>query len=77
MAGGVFAEARRQGMAMRVEGVEPIATSEYPTPARRPANSELNCDRVASIFGITIRPWRHSLARVIADLGRRETGDGG
>jgi dTDP-4-dehydrorhamnose reductase len=64
----VFAEARRQGVALKVSSVKPIAASEYPTPARRPANSELNCERVVSAFAVTIRPWRDSLVRVIEEL---------
>jgi len=64
----IFAEARRQGVALKVGDVRAITTAEYPTPARRPTNSELDCARVEAAFGITIRPWQHSLAEVIAEL---------
>lgn len=64
----IFAEARRQGMALRIRQVDAIATSDYPTPAKRPANSELNCEKLESTFGITIRPWRESLKEVIKEL---------
>ena len=53
----------------RVE-VIPIATADYPTPARRPANSRLDCTRIAERMGIRPRPWRESLADVIAELQR-------
>jgi dTDP-4-dehydrorhamnose reductase len=38
--------------------VIPIATSEYPTKARRPHNSRLDLTRLAAVFGITPAPWR-------------------
>src|SRR5262245_42529656 len=37
--------------------VDAITTAEYPTPARRPANSVLDCTRVGEAFGIVPRPW--------------------
>jgi len=64
----IFAEARSQGMKLKVSKVRPLATEDYPTPARRPANSELDCTKIESIFGLKIRPWRESLAEVIREL---------
>lgn len=46
--------------------VEPIATAEYPTPARRPANSVLDCRKIARIHGIMQRPWEDALAEMLA-----------
>jgi dTDP-4-dehydrorhamnose reductase len=37
--------------------VSPIATTDYPTPARRPANSVLDSTRFADTFGYRARPW--------------------
>jgi dTDP-4-dehydrorhamnose reductase len=48
--------------------VDPITSADYPTPARRPANSVLDCSRVAAAFGIEPRPWRVALAEVIEEL---------
>lgn len=48
--------------------VEAITTAEYPTPARRPANSVLDCTRIGAAFGIVPRPWRAALAEVIREL---------
>ena len=64
----IFAEARAQGVALKLQRVRPIATADYPTPARRPANSELNCDKLAAEFGVSIRSWRESLTDVIKEL---------
>ncbi len=64
----IFAEARAQSFDLKINNVKAIATSDYPTAARRPVNSELNCDRLESVFGVRIRPWRESLAEVIREL---------
>lgn len=45
-----------------------IATSDYPTPARRPANSELDCSKLRARFGIGPADWRASLAEVLNEL---------
>jgi len=46
--------------------IDRIATADYPTPARRPANSVLDCRRFETTFGIETVAWRQALARVIA-----------
>ncbi|MGV6875739.1 dTDP-4-dehydrorhamnose reductase [Pseudochelatococcus sp. B33] len=48
--------------------VEEISSAEYPTPARRPLNSRLDCTTLAADFGIPPPDWREGLAQVIADL---------
>ncbi|MBV9152109.1 MAG: dTDP-4-dehydrorhamnose reductase [Alphaproteobacteria bacterium] len=48
--------------------VEPITTAEYPTPTRRPANSVLDCSRIARMFAVRPRPWREALAEVVREL---------
>jgi dTDP-4-dehydrorhamnose reductase len=62
----IFEEAARFGY--RPPELTPITTAEYPTPARRPANSALDCSRIAAIYDIVQRPWRESLAECIAEL---------
>lgn len=65
-AAAVFAEsARRGGPTARVR---PIATADYPTPAARPANSRLDCDKLQRVVGWRPAPWRESLAAVMARL---------
>lgn len=64
----IFAEARSQAIQLKIGNVKAIGTSDYPTPAKRPANSELNCECVESVFDIHIRPWRESLPEVIEEL---------
>jgi dTDP-4-dehydrorhamnose reductase len=45
--------------------VEPIKTSEYPTPARRPPFTSLDCSRIKANFGIYPKPWQESLKLTI------------
>jgi dTDP-4-dehydrorhamnose reductase len=48
--------------------VRAIATSDFPTPAMRPANSRLDCSKLARIHAIRLPHWRQSTAIVIARL---------
>lgn len=48
--------------------VREIATSDYPTPAKRPANSRLNCDRLAATHGVRLPDWRDALKRCMRDM---------
>jgi dTDP-4-dehydrorhamnose reductase len=41
--------------------VTPITTADYPTPAKRPANSQLDCSLFAQTFGLKPRPWREAV----------------
>ena len=65
----IFALAPWQGSPPRLIA---IPTSEYPTPARRPANSVLDCQKFARLYGIRARPWRESLARCLNKIAARE-----
>jgi dTDP-4-dehydrorhamnose reductase len=48
--------------------VHAITTSEYPTPAKRPANSELNSALFGKTFGYTAAPWRDRAMQVVEAL---------
>lgn len=48
--------------------IEPIPTSEYPTPVRRPSFSALDTTRITDTFQISPRPWQESLAGVVKEL---------
>ena len=52
----------------RFAQVEAISTAEYPTPARRPMNSRLNCSRLDVRLGWRMRDWRESLRKVLAEV---------
>ncbi|HEX4651139.1 MAG TPA: dTDP-4-dehydrorhamnose reductase [Granulicella sp.] len=69
---GFAAEAVRQQAErtpeVRLAEIDPIATVEYPTPARRPANSRLDCGKLNSMFGWSMMRWEESLRAVLAEL---------
>lgn len=48
--------------------VRRIGTADYPTRATRPANSRLDCSRIARIHGVTLPDWRTSLDEVMDRL---------
>lgn len=52
----------------RAVPVTPIATADYPLPAKRPVNSVLDCTRIRDVFGIAQPDWRSGLDAVLATL---------
>ncbi|AKC87447.1 dTDP-4-dehydrorhamnose reductase [Pseudoxanthomonas suwonensis] len=66
----IFAEAVAAGLLPRAPRVLPIATADYPTPARRPAYSQLDTTRLRNDFGIDPPHWRDGLHSVIAGMDR-------
>lgn len=45
-----------------------ICAAERPSPARRPANSRLDCAKIAGVYGIRLVPWEVAVDRVLSDL---------
>lgn len=65
----IFEERSRQpGVTFAAPRVTPIPSSEYPTPARRPANSVLCCDKLEAAFGVRLADWREGLRDVLSVL---------
>ena len=62
----VLEEAARHGRPM--PEVMPITTADWPTPARRPPDSRLDCARLADVFGARLPPWREGVARTVEAL---------
>jgi dTDP-4-dehydrorhamnose reductase len=62
-----FAQAIVAGAGLSVE-VAPIATSEYPTAARRPMNSRLDNGKLERVFGLRLPDWRAQLEAVLLQL---------
>jgi len=66
-----FAQAIFDGASDRIASrptLRAIATEDFPTPARRPKNSQLCCDRLRERFGVTLPQWTSGLERCLADL---------
>ncbi len=49
----------------KCRAVEKIATAEYPTPAKRPAFSVLDCGKLQTTFGLRLPDWEASLRQVL------------
>jgi dTDP-4-dehydrorhamnose reductase len=49
----------------KCRAVEQITTPEYPTPAKRPANSVLDCGKLQKTFGLRLPDWEASLRQVL------------
>jgi dTDP-4-dehydrorhamnose reductase len=64
----IFRLAEARGLIRRAPEIEPITTADYPTPARRPANSALDCARFERAFGLAPRPWGEALAEVMTRI---------
>ena len=62
--------ARQQGVELKVppDGVEPVPTSAFPTPAQRPKNSRLNTSKLKSTFGLTLPDWQAGVARMLTEI---------
>ena len=62
--------ARTAGQSLRVtpECIEPIPTSAYPTPARRPLNSRLDTRKLQAAFGLRLPPWQVGVERMLAEI---------
>ncbi|MCJ0975528.1 dTDP-4-dehydrorhamnose reductase [Pseudomonas sp. PS1] len=69
----IFRQAAAKGLLDKEPKVSSISTSQYPTPARRPAWSVLDCSKFESTFGIPTHDWREELAGVLDALQRSET----
>ncbi len=50
---------------LMVKKLLPITTAEYPTPAKRPANSGMDCSLITKNFTIRLRPWQESIADML------------
>jgi dTDP-4-dehydrorhamnose reductase len=54
----------------KVPQVNPIATSDYPTPAKRPQNSVLSNEKLERTFNVRLAPWQSALDEVLAAIPR-------
>ena len=62
----IFERARAQGVPLAVKNVEGIASKDYPTPARRPANSRLASAKAQNILNVSLPSWQEGLQACLA-----------
>ncbi len=66
----IFQAARELGVQLSVKNVEGIATKDYPTPARRPANSRLATDKAQDKLKVSLPPWQAGLGECLAQWAK-------
>lgn len=64
----IFAAAVERGILATAPTVEAITTAEYPSKAKRPAYSRLDCSKFEADFGIALPSWQDGLATVMAQI---------
>lgn len=55
-------------LALALEALKPISTAEYPTPAKRPANSRLDCTKLKDRFNLALPAWQDGVGDVVSRL---------
>jgi dTDP-4-dehydrorhamnose reductase len=66
----VIENARARGVPIRVarEAIAAVPTSAFPTPARRPANSRLDTEKLRNTFGLHLPNWQSGVDRMLAEV---------
>jgi dTDP-4-dehydrorhamnose reductase len=66
----VIEKARARGVPIRVarEAIAAVPTSAFPTPARRPANSRLDTEKLRNTFGLYLPDWQSGVDRMLAEV---------
>lgn len=66
----VIEHARSRGVPIRVarEAIAAVPTSAFPTPARRPANSRLDTQKLRNTFGLQLPDWQSGVDRMLAEV---------
>jgi dTDP-4-dehydrorhamnose reductase len=67
-------EAARRYKKLKASHIAAIPTSDYPTPAKRPMNSALDCSKIRRELGIEQKPWKEGLGIVLKMLLGAEEG---
>lgn len=64
----VFEQARNLGEKLAIQKVNPIPTTAYPTPAKRPHNSRLNNQKIQQAFQISLPDWKVHVQRTVIEV---------
>lgn len=57
--------AKQRGLELAVQTINPVTTSAFPTPAKRPANSRLNTEKFQRTFNLTLPEWQVGVERML------------
>jgi dTDP-4-dehydrorhamnose reductase len=53
---------------LKATDVKPVASSAFPTPAKRPNNSRLDTSKLQAAFGLNLPPWQTGVNRMLAEI---------
>ena len=62
-----FARAAGQPIKVNANAVEPVPTSAFPTPAKRPSNSRMNTSKLRNVFHLQLPPWQTGVDRMLCE----------
>jgi len=63
-----FARARGEPIQVAPGAIEPVPTSAFPTPARRPGNSRMNTRKLRETFDLSLPAWQSGVERMLAEV---------
>ncbi|HEU5046413.1 MAG TPA: dTDP-4-dehydrorhamnose reductase [Rickettsiales bacterium] len=66
-ASAIVEEARTHNVPLQVQRIQPIPATEYPLPAKRPANSRLDCSKAKAVLNITMPSWRDGVSECMKE----------
>jgi dTDP-4-dehydrorhamnose reductase len=58
----------RPTIGLKVTDIAPVATSAFPTPAKRPHNSRLDTGKLQEVFGLSLPPWQRGVQRMLTEI---------
>lgn len=64
----VIAHGKASGLPLKVQTLNPIQTTQFPTPARRPLNSRLSTEKLRKTFSIHLPDWRSGVTRMLKEV---------
>ncbi len=66
----IYRLGKERGLVRREINLVPITTAEYPTRAKRPANSVLSKAKICRVLGLSMRPWQQALEEYLAERAK-------
>jgi dTDP-4-dehydrorhamnose reductase len=64
----VVEQASQLGYAIKAKQINAVATTAFPTPAKRPNNSRLNTKKLEHTFGLSCPPWEKGVRRMMKEI---------
>ncbi|WP_037485010.1 dTDP-4-dehydrorhamnose reductase, partial [Sphaerotilus natans] len=64
----VVEQARRLGRDLKVQTIDPVPTTAFPAPAKRPLNSRLDTTKLQATFGLYLPPWQQGVERMLTEI---------